>query len=459
MKKIKATIPSSKNDFLKKIPKNISYPDKVEQIDKVINKYKKQLERLKPQKNSYEDKIQHYLSFNRKNNRSTGFINNDSEPNTCRYSRNNKKNIQYYQTVNNEIHKVNKKDKENYNNKYHNRYKLNENNKYKCNNNLYKSINKNKNLSYDLNYEIEKDNIQLGTALTLEKGKVLDLLNLLKVKDDEINDLKKQIENFEIKINSIENKYQRIINTVEDKKPLQLNNLYSNRSNKNIILNDDDYNEIKKNNDIQLNQINNELNKDKKIIQKFFDLFNKNIDLINKTEILNGKKISFINSNNYNEDNALLAVEALDKLINKLVQDNKDLYNEFVRLNGEINNKNMIMGNNNNCIKKEINSLRQVIQNLASENNNLRKSKSFFNLNTANSINSQLSPRNTNNCLNNREIKNCHHHHIVHSICRHCTQDCFTNNEKNIRGNVSPFDKVKVQINELEKKIRNRTNC
>ena len=123
------------------------------------------------------------------------------------------------------------------------------------------------------------------------------------------------------------------------------------------------------------------------------------------------------------------------------------------------------MGNNNNDIKQEINYLRNAIQSLTSENNNLKKSKSYFNVNanySNNSIkknNQLLSPRNKNNCLSNIEIPNCHHHHIVQSICRHCTPDCFKNSEKNNRGNASPFDKVKIKINELESKIRDRTFC
>ena len=70
-----------------------------------------------------------------------------------------------------------------------------------------------KNTSF-LAQEMEKDNIKLGSALTLEKSKVVQLLNLLKLKDNEINNLKKQIDNFEAKLSEIKDKYQDIINNM-----------------------------------------------------------------------------------------------------------------------------------------------------------------------------------------------------------------------------------------------------
>ena len=173
---------SSRKDYSNK--NNINnitfYPDKIEQIDKVINKYKDQLEQLKPQKDLYEgsSNIHQYLSFNRKKNKNSELTKNDSEPYTYKYSRNYKKNNQYYKTTN---------DYTNEENDDSNKNKYNNNLKYKYKNNLYKNINKNKNNNIscdlnDLNNEIEIDNIKLGSALTLEKTKVAELLNMLKKK-------------------------------------------------------------------------------------------------------------------------------------------------------------------------------------------------------------------------------------------------------------------------------------
>lgn len=102
----------------------------------------------------------------------------------------------------------------------------------------------------------------------------------------------------------------------------------------------------------------------------FFDLFNKNIDLFNKTEILPDK--IFIKESDFTEENAYLAVDVINKLINKLVQDNKDLFNELIRLNEEMKNMN---NSNDDFIQQENYSLRQLVNNLTKENNILKSKK------------------------------------------------------------------------------------
>ena len=317
---------------------------------------------------------------------------------------------------------------------------------------MYKPVNKSHNLSYDLNYEIENDNIKLSSALTLEKNKVAELSNLLKIKENDISNLKKRINVFETKVNEIENKYKNIVSSTEQRQYVKFNN-YNNISDENNELNAD-YIELKRNNENQLKEINNELNNNKRIIKIFFNLFNKNIELFNKTEIISGIKSPFTNENNYSEENALLVVHTIDKLINKLVQDNKDLYNELIQLKGQIDNNNIIMGQNNDYIRQENNSLRQLIHNLTIENNFLKKNKKNNNIKTVSKKSNTLLTDSNNNYSNNKDINNNnHHHHIVHSICRHCASDCF----KNSSIDVSPFEKLKVKINNLEKQIKCQT--
>ena len=110
-----------------------------------------------------------------------------------------------YTEIKEEINEYNEPNK----NKYNFKYKLNE----LKNNPERKYYNKN-NISDELMTEMENDNIKLGAALTSEKAKVVQMVNLLKEKENEINNLKKQIDNFDVKINEIENKYQNIINTI-----------------------------------------------------------------------------------------------------------------------------------------------------------------------------------------------------------------------------------------------------
>ena len=442
-------IPSQSKDYFQNNNLSNTYPDIIDQVDKVINKYKNQLEQLKSKKDINESNIhtQYNNSSEMNQNKYPDIIKTSPDQYTT-----NTNNIQTainiptksynYTEIKEEINEYNEPNK----NKYNFKYKLNE----LKNNPERKYYNKN-NISDELMTEMENDNIKLGAALTSEKAKVVQMVNLLKEKENEINNLKKQIDNFDAKINEIENKYQNIINTIEQQQSIKINDIYNNMSDEKNKLKLD-YNEIKRNNEVQLEQANSELTNNKKIIKIFFDLFNKNIDLVNKTEIFQGPKIT---PSNYTEDNAFLAVETLDKLINKLVQDNKDLFNELVRLKSEIDSNNIIMGQNNNFIQQENNSLKQLIQNLTHENNFL-KNKSYKNLRNIENINNNYElPKNSKTQVNNREISSNNHRHIVHSLCRHCTPDCFRKSQ-NDEGNTS-FEKIKLKINNLENQIRNQT--
>ena len=388
------------------IDKNNFNPDIIQQVDKIINKYKAQLEQLKPKKN-YENFNPSYYTPSQKINK---INNNEIELNN---SENTSSNIQ---------------NKYKYNFKYDSKKNLNDN--YNINSN-----------STNLNYEMENDNIKLGSALTLEKTKVIQLLNLLKMKENEINNLKQKIEKFEEKITDIENKYQNIIYSLEQQQSIKLNDMYNNMSDEQNKIKYD-FDEIKKNSEIQLEQINNELYNSRKIIKIFFDLFNKHIDLYNKTEILKGMNI--ITEYNYNEENAFLAAETIDKLINKLVQDNKDLFNELIRLKDEINNSNMIMEQNNNYIQQENASLRKLVHNLTNENNFLKNNNNNDNINKIQ--------------INNKDFNDANNPQVVQSACSHCVTDRFNNEKDNISNrDMSPIEKLKIKINNLEEQIRSQT--
>ena len=351
-------------------------PDIIEQVDKIISKYKNQLEQIKPRRYLEE------TNFNNYDIREEDDINNN------------------YNTYN-------------------------------------KFINDDRKNMPFLTQEMEKDNIKLGSALSLEKSKVVQLLNLLKIKETEINDLKNQIDNFEIKLNEIKTKYQDIIRSMEQEQTNKLNELYNKMSDENnrIQLN---LNENQKNNELMLGKYNYELSKNEKINKIFFDFFNKNIEIYKKTEILIGENL-LINEKDYSEEKAILAVETWDKLINKLFQDNKDLYNELVRLKGEIGNYDIIMNQNSNYIQKENESLKQLVEKMNYENNFLRNK-----MNIGKNI--------LNNDLNE-------HHHVIHSICKHCVNNYSESNKKKNGNNrdVSPIQKLRLKINHLENQIKNKS--
>ena len=351
-------------------------PDIIEQVDKIISKYKNQLEQIKPRRYLEE------TNFNNYDIREEDDINNN------------------YNTYN----KFNNDDR--------------------------------KNMPF-LTQEMEKDNIKLGSALSLEKSKVVQLLNLLKIKETEINDLKNQIDNFEIKLNEIKTKYQDIIRSMEQEQTNKLNELYNKMSDENnrIQLN---LNENQRNNELMLGKYNYELSKNEKINKIFFDFFNKNIEIYKKTEILIGENL-LINEKDYSEEKAILAVETWDKLINKLFQDNKDLYNELVRLKGEIGNYDIIMNQNSNYIQKENESLKQLVEKMNYENNFLKNKMNKG----QNFINNDLDE----------------HHHVIHSICKHCVNNYSESNKRKNGNNrdVSPIQKLRLKINHLENQIKNKS--
>ena len=362
--------------------KNNTFPDIVQQVDKIISKYKLQLEQIKPK----------------------NIINSNNN-----YIPQDKKMIKL-----SDINNINNREsKEDF-----------------INNNYSKYNNKNNAV---LTHEMENDNIKLGSALTLEKSKVVQLLNLLKIKDNEISNLKQQINTFEIKLNDLEKKYQDVINTMKQEQENKLNELYNkmNNENKKIQIN---FNENKKNSDILLGKYNNELNDNQKILKIFFDFFNKNIEVYKKTDILNGENL-LIKSNDYSEEKAALAIDTWDKLINKLFQDNKDLYNELVRLKGEMSNYDIIMNQNTNYIQQENDSLKQLVEKLSFENKILK---------------------NNNNKVNQKQINNNYeHHHVIHSVCKHCNNDNRKGNKTS--RDVSPIQKLRLKINHLENQIKNKS--
>ena len=393
MKENTEIFPQSKKNLINNNRDN-SYPDIVQQVDKIISKYKIQLEQLKPKRNIEERNIPNYIPDQNMNKLSN-------------------------------ITNINNNIEEDYMN---------------MNNNTYnKMINERKNISL-LTQEMEKDNIKLGSALTLEKSKVIQLLNLLKIKENEINNLKQQIDGFEIKLNEIKNKYQEIINTMKQEQKNKLDDLYNKLTNENKMM-QMEYNKNEKNKELLLDKYNNELNKNEKIIKIFFDFFNKNIEVYKKTEILKEEENYIIKSNEYSEDKAVLAIETWDKLINKLFQDNKDLYNELVRLKGEMGNYDIIMNQNTNYIQKENDSLKQLVEKLTFEIKILK--------------NNNNRPRH--NQIN--KANNTEHHHVIHSICRHYSNNNFginKNKNKNIRD-VSPIQKLRLKINHLENQIKNKS--
>ena len=238
-------------------------------------------------------------------------------------------------------------------------------------------INENVKYSSDLSKEIQNDNIKLQSALTAEK------LNTAK--------LNAQIENYEIELNKSKQEILDLQNQIsirENEFMSEINNIHF------------DINRIKEGNNININ-----------IIQSFFELFNKNIDLFNKSKIISCDKNSRLiyienDSERKNQKLSIFAINSLDILINNLLQDNKELYEQLIETKKIFDEQNVIQKEIEGIkdIKEENLILKTQLQNLVSENeflknDNMKLKNNLIELN--NYINHLKKYRANNNQINN----------------------------------------------------------
>ena len=241
--------------------------------------------------------------------------------------------------------------------------------------------------SSELTEEIQNDNIKLQSALTAEKLKFAKLNS--------------QIENYELELNKAKEEIFQLKNKLADKeKELveQINNI--NNINNNIS------------NDINKIKIENNINKN--IIQKFFEIFNKNIDLLKKSNLISLENNSTINflENDYegkNQKISSLVIESIDNLINKLLKDNKELYEQIVEIKKILDQQNNIQRELEQIknIKEENLIIKEKYKSFVQENEILKKENAKLankikELNENENINSFIK----NNIENNNKILN-----------------------------------------------------
>jgi hypothetical protein len=157
----------------------------------------------------------------------------------------------------------------------------------------------------ELTKELENDNLKLQSALTAEKLNVVKLTSKIESYELELRKAKEEIIELQ---NQLANKENEFIN--------QMNNITSNIN-------------------YDIDKMKNEIVSNKSIIQKFFELFNKNVELFNKSKIFycdRNTKIIYL-ENDFEGNNQKLStfvINSLDILINKLLQDNKELYEQLI---------------------------------------------------------------------------------------------------------------------------------
>ena len=214
----------------------------------------------------------------------------------------------------------------------------------------------NNEISPNLSKEIQDDNIKLQSLLTEEKLKTTKLKAQLENYEQELNKAKQEINELNQVLNNKEKEYNQKMNDFE----LKINN---------------DIND--KNNIINENAIN------KNIIQNFFELYNKYINIFYKSKIIsinNTQKINYL-QNNFEENKHQLAIFVLnnfDVLIQKLLQDNKELYEQLIEVKKIMDEQNNIQKELElmKGIKEENYMLKEQIKKLSNENNILKKSNS-----------------------------------------------------------------------------------
>ena len=168
----------------------------------------------------------------------------------------------------------------------------------------------NNEISPDLSKEIQNDNIKLQSLLTEEKLKTTKLKAQIENYEHEINKAKQEINELNQILNNKEKEYNQKMNDFELKMNSDINDK------KNII------------NENAINQ---------NIIQNFFELYNKYINIFYKSKIIsinNTQKINYL-QNNFEENKHQLAIFVLnnfDVLIQKLLQDNKELYEQLIEV-------------------------------------------------------------------------------------------------------------------------------
>ena len=243
------------------------------------------------------------------------------------------------------------------------------------------------NSDIDKNFDLERINLKLTSDLTLERVKVRDLTIKLKIKDQEISSLKQQINYTQMNFYNKQKQYQNFLEQNDKNIPRYLK----------IV-----------NTDLKINQ--NSI-----IVKAFFNFFNKYLDLFNQLNILkndidnynNNNMLLFIENdlNDMNLKNAKFAINTLDLLIEKLVKSNNE-YKDMGNNNIDKNDLNMVENIEN--IKSENIILKEQLQKLNDEFNNIKNDIRTINEEKLNKKNVQ-NDENINNSNNSGNEDNKNH--------------------------------------------------
>ena len=235
-------------------------------------------------------------------------------------------------------------------------------------------------ISPNLSKEIQNDNIKLQSLLTEEKLKTSRLKAQVENYENELKKIKQEMNELNIILNNKEKEYNQTISDMEGK----INNV--------------------------MNDQNSLLNKN--IIQNFFELYNKYIDIFYKSKIIslnNAQKINYLqnDSEGQNHQMAIFVVNNFDILIKKLLQDNKELYEQLIEVRKVMDQQNIIQRELEGMkeIKEENLILKNKIEKISNENNKLKNDNKKLKNNLI-ELNNYMENRFDNYNLNNHMKRN-----------------------------------------------------
>ena len=215
----------------------------------------------------------------------------------------------------------------------------------------------------NFNIQLQNDNLRLQKENTSFKVKNSQLIENLKEKENLVKELLGKISLLEKEI--LECKTQLI--EYEKNKIKEIEELK---------------NKIKEESYIEIKKIIEERNSDKKIIMDFFEFFNQNMDLYNKSQIINCGNSALIkydeeNKNNSNEQYSSFAISTLNNFINKIMGDNQEMFEELMKYKNIIDKQNNNI--NNNISMENINNKSNIDNNDNNQYQNLTLKKQLSN--------------------------------------------------------------------------------
>ena len=289
-------------------------------------------------------------------------------------------------------------------------------------------------ISSNLSKEIQNDNIKLQSLLTEEKIKNTKLKAQIENYEYELNKTKEELKELNQMVNNRENEYNQKINDYE----IKINN---DMNDKNSIINE------------------NELNKN--IIQNFFEVYNKYIDVFYKSQIIsinNTQKINYLDNNSGENKHqlAIFVVNNIDVLIRKLLQDNKELYEQLLEVKKVIDQQNFIQKELDDMkgIKEENITLKEQIKKLTNDNNVLKNNNLKLKNNLV-ELNDYLGNRLNNVSYNNKQNKrNISNNNYLNNITY---QRINSHSQNNLFYKMSPNNIYNKNINN-EHSLKNRKN-